>query len=104
MDVYERTLYNGVEKPSGTSRGLSVMAKAGKSIRHGDREWLTTQEAMAVLGIGRTRLWRLTKDGPLVAHQRGPDRRARYYAREEVERLAREYRPVPMQPSRPKEA
>ncbi len=57
-------------------------------------EWLTIQETMAVLGVGRTRLWQLTRDAQLVAHQRGPDRKMRYYARRDVERLANDYRPA----------
>ena len=61
----------------------------------GTEEWLTTQEAMALLGVSRTRLWQLTKAGLLTAHQRGVNRKARYYRRAEVERLAHEARPVP---------
>jgi excisionase family DNA binding protein len=57
-------------------------------------EWLTTHEAMAVLHVGRTRLWRLVHEGGLTAYQRGPDRRARFYKRAEVQSLAREYRPA----------
>jgi hypothetical protein len=57
-------------------------------------EWLTTREAMAVLGIGRTRLWKLTREGRLTAHQRSPNRKVRYYSRAAVERLANEYRPA----------
>ena len=60
-------------------------------------EWLTTRETMAALGIGRTRLWKLTREGRLIAHQRGPNRKVRYYARTQVERLANEYRPAPPQ-------
>jgi hypothetical protein len=56
--------------------------------------WLTTAQAIMVLGISRTRLWLLTKEGRLTAHQRGTDRRARFYRGADVERLAREYRPV----------
>lgn len=81
-----------------------MKTKAEINVRHGDREWLTTHETMAALGIGRTRLWKLTRDGQLIAHQRGPDRRARFYFRDEVERLAQEYRPVPIRTSRPEEA
>jgi hypothetical protein len=57
-------------------------------------EWLTTREAMSILRIGRTRLWQLTREARLIAHQRGPNRKARYYARQDVEQLANEYRPV----------
>lgn len=67
-------------------------------------QWLSAQEARAVLKVGRTRLWSLTKEGKLVAHQWGPDRRARYYRREEVERLAGEYHPVTNQQSSGQEA
>jgi hypothetical protein len=59
-----------------------------------EAQWLTVHEALDVLKIGRTSLWKLTKNGQLVAHRRGPDRRAKYYLRSEVERLAHEYRPV----------
>ena len=61
----------------------------------GTEEWLTTQGAMEVLGVSRTRLWQLTKAGLLTAHQRGVNRKVRYYRRAEVERLAHEARPVP---------
>jgi hypothetical protein len=67
-------------------------------------QWLTAQEARAVLKVGRTRLWSLTKEGKLIAHQRGPDRRARYYRRAEVERLAGEYHPLTSQDSSSQEA
>jgi helix-turn-helix protein len=67
-------------------------------------QWLTAQEARAVLKVGRTRLWSLAKEGKLIAHQRGPDRRARYYRRTEVERLAGEYHPVINQDSSGQEA
>lgn len=58
-------------------------------------EWLTTREALAALGIGRTRLWQLARAGRLTAYRRGANRRARYYRRDEVERLRGEYRSVP---------
>ena len=58
-------------------------------------EWLTTREAMAALGIGRTRLWQLVRERRLTAYQRGVNRRARYYRRDEVARLQGEYRSVP---------
>jgi excisionase family DNA binding protein len=58
-------------------------------------EWLSTLEATARLGIGRTRLWMLVKEGRLTAYQLGPNRKARYYARAEVERLANEVRSAP---------
>ncbi len=64
---------------------------------NGTAEWLTTHEAMAELGIGRTRLWQLVRAGHLTAYQRGVDHRARYYRRDEVERLQNEYRPVSRQ-------
>ena len=58
------------------------------------REWLTRQETMDLLGVGRTRLWQLTQQGRLVAHRRGANRKQRYYRRDDVERLAAEYQPV----------
>lgn len=67
-------------------------------------QWLTANEARAVLKVGRTRLWSLTKEGKLIAHQRGPDRRARYYLRVDVERLAGEYHPVAIRHSGDQEA
>lgn len=57
-------------------------------------EWLTTRQAMGELGIGRTRLWQLVREGRLTAYQRGVNRRARYYQRHEVERVKQEYQPV----------
>lgn len=84
--------------------GGPVRVMAEKNAGHDASEWLTTHEAMAMLGVGRTRLWKLTKEGQLIAYRRGPDRRARFYARADVERLAREYHPIPIRPTRPEEA
>ena len=56
-------------------------------------EWLTTQETMVVLGISRTRLWQLVKEGRLTPYQRGANRKVRYYPRVEVDRLAAEQQP-----------
>lgn len=60
-----------------------------------ETEWLTAREAMQRLGIGRTLLWKLAKEGRLPAYQIGANRKARYYARRDVERLAREVRSTP---------
>ncbi len=78
---------------SGLPRTQEKREEAGP-VNEIEGEWLTTQEAMAVLQVGRTRLWRLVREGGLTAYQRGPDRRARYYKRAEVQRLARKYRPA----------
>lgn len=59
-----------------------------------DTEWLTARQAMARLGIGRTLLWKLAKEGRLPSYQIGANRKARYYARCDVERLAHEVRPI----------
>ncbi len=71
-----------------------LVMRSGKAIDDMGEEWLTTQEAMAALGISRTRLWQLTKEGLLTAHQRGANRKARYYRRTEVERVQTQSRPV----------
>ncbi len=71
-----------------------LVMRSGKAIDDMGEEWLTTQEAMAALGISRTRLWQLTKEGLLTAHQRGANRKVRYYRRTEVERVQTQSRPV----------
>ncbi len=72
--------------------GLTVKEKVMSDIVP---KWLSTREAMARLGIGRTRLWMLVKEGRLTAYQLGPNRKARFYAKAEVERLANEVRSAP---------
>jgi predicted DNA-binding transcriptional regulator AlpA len=56
-------------------------------------EWLTTQETMAALGISRTRLWQLVREGRLTPYQRGANRKVRYYSRAAVDRVAAEQHP-----------
>ena len=56
-------------------------------------EWLTTRETMVALGISRTRLWQLVREGRLTPYQRGANRKVRYFARAAVDRLAAEQQP-----------
>ena len=72
----------------------TVLARRSYLVNETDG-WLTTAQVMVILGIGRTRLWQLAKDGRLTAHQHEVNRKQRYYRREEVERLAQAYRSVP---------
>lgn len=60
-----------------------------------EEDWLTTQGAMQRLGVSRTRLWMLVNEGRLTPHQRGTNRKVRYYRLSEVEQVARDFRPVP---------
>ncbi len=55
-------------------------------------EYVTAQEAMALLGVRRTRMTQLLKELPI--YRRGMDRRLKLLRREDVERLAVELRAV----------
>lgn len=51
-------------------------------------EFITLQEAEAILGVSRFTIWRLIKDGELTAYQAPADRRRKLVRREDVEALA----------------
>lgn len=97
VDTIKRMWYNNKEPPVWSVTGVEANNLTAKeeNMHETAPEWLSAREAMVRLGIGRTRLWKLAKEGRLTAYQRGPNRKARYYARADVERLATEVRPAP---------
>lgn len=52
-------------------------------------EYLTLQEAAELIGVSRFKLWRLVRDGKLVAHLSERDRRERLVRRGDVEELVK---------------
>jgi excisionase family DNA binding protein len=52
-------------------------------------EFITLQEAERILEVSRFTIWRLIRDGELVAYQSPADRRRKLVKRQDVESLKR---------------
>ncbi len=64
-------------------------------------DFLTLQEAADLMGVSRFKLWRLVRDGKLVAHQSERDRREKLVRRTDIEALMT---PRPIEVDRAKKA
>jgi len=64
-----------------------------------NKDFLTLQEAADVMGVSRFKLWRLVRDGKLVAHQSERDRREKLVRRADVEAVIKP-RPIALDPAK----
>ncbi len=64
-------------------------------------DFLTLQEAADLMGVSRFKLWRLVREGKLVAHQSERDRREKLVRRADIESLLT---PRPIEADRAKKA
>lgn len=53
-------------------------------------EYVTVQEAAALLGVSRTRMWQLARERELREYRHDLDRRARLYLRKDVEEVRKQ--------------
>lgn len=51
------------------------------------RDLISLEDAMHILGVSRTKLWRLTKEGLLTPYENNLDKRQKLFSKAEVESL-----------------
>jgi excisionase family DNA binding protein len=66
-----------------------------------DGDFVTMREAAEILGVSKFTMWRLVRDGELVAYRSGSDRREKLVRRTDVEAYKA---PKPIAPGAPKKA
>lgn len=64
-----------------------------KEVRPMDREYLTLGQAAEYSGVSRVTIWRMVKEGRLLAYQNPRDRRAKLVKRADLDAALR---PVPL--------